>query len=118
MWSRRLASKGRTVPAQQERLGLVDTGASRTCIDISITRQLGLLPLQTTPVATPSGIEERGVYPVRLEFPDMPIPTHAFLRVLAVDLAGMGVGVLIGRDILQNCLMIWNGRTGEVTLAY
>ncbi len=55
---------------------------------------------------------------MRLEFPDMPIPTHDFMRVLAVDLAGMGVGVLIGRDILQNCLMIWNGRTGEVTLAY
>jgi hypothetical protein len=38
--------------------------------------------------------------------------------VIAADLAIQGIHALIGRDVLQDCILIYNGTVGEFTLAF
>jgi hypothetical protein len=38
--------------------------------------------------------------------------------VIASDLAVQGIHAIIGRDVLQDCILIYNGTEGEFTLAF
>lgn len=104
---------------------LVDTGASHTCIDPSVLAALGLTPTGSVLVATPStgsSPHKADQYDVSLLIPGahqghapLIIPT---LSVTESILHGQGFDALIGRDILGNCLLHYNGMTGMFTLAF
>jgi hypothetical protein len=38
--------------------------------------------------------------------------------VISTALAAQGIQALIGRDVLQNCLLIYDGAAGNLTLAF
>jgi hypothetical protein len=40
------------------------------------------------------------------------------VRVIASDLAVQGIHAIIGRVVLQDCILIYNGTVGEFTLAF
>ena len=106
--------------------GLVDTGASCTCIDTSVLKSLGLSPTGTASMSTPS----TGATPHVTEQYDVSIiipgatNNHAPLAVgnlpvIACDLLqAQGIHALIGRDILADCLLSYDGGGGFFTLAY
>jgi hypothetical protein len=117
-----LAAK-QPVPNPVQIRGLLDTGASGTAIDPSVLTTLGLTPTGTTLVSTPT----TGATPQTVEQYDIgiviPAPSGAplfgqTLPVIASELLlAQGFHALIGRDILSQCVFVYNG-SGFFTLAY
>lgn len=104
--------------------GLVDTGASCTSIDPAVVQQLGLSPTGDARLVTPStGNEPLDVVQFdisvaiysKLDEPPLSIP---ILPAIETPLANQGFHMLIGRDILSRCLLVYNGVLGHYTLAF
>lgn len=106
--------------AQRERLGLVDTGAGSSFIDASLAAEMGLEPVESTSVVTPSTATGKPsvVYEVSLcvRHPAMETLLRR-VRVIEAELAPQGFSLILGRDSLQHFLVIYNGTTGVCTLA-
>ena len=121
-----LQDAGLPVPPPVNVRALVDTGASCTCVDPSVLIALSLTPTGSVLIHTPSS----GATPVIMEQYDASLlipgadPTHfpLILRTIPVVsaelLATQGFEVLIGRDILQGCVLVYNGTMGFFTLAF
>lgn len=99
-------------------LALVDTGASITCVDKSILKNLRIPTVGVSDVFTPSGKARQNTYPVEISFPKANLPKIAFNQVLGSELKGQGIIALIGRDVLSHFILIYNGPGGFVSLAY
>jgi hypothetical protein len=106
---------------------LIDTGATSTCLDPSILHLLNLTPKGKIPVQTPTtgGIAvEADQYDVSIIIPAFANQTPLILSNLPVIcmplVASMGPNVqaLIGRDILAQCVLGYNGSAELFTLAY
>ena len=102
-----LTARSIPLPAPQPGSALIDTGASVTAVDMEVLQRLGLPPVATGTVVTPSGSETQGVYVVRLTFPGTPIPPLDPMPVMGSQLRGFGHIVLLGRDLLQGALLIY-----------
>ena len=121
-----LQSRGLEVPKPFRARGLLDTGASATCVDHSVPRALGLTtPTGEASMLTPStqdGPVPANQYDCGLiifaTFNENPY----FVRNLAVTEASLferqGFHALIGRDVLANCVLIYNGTIEHYTLAF
>ena len=112
---------GQSLPPPCSGVALIDTGAGRTCIDVSVVEQLNLNPISAVQVITASGLALQGTYAAKIRLPVMKMDID-FSSVLSVNLAGqkiqgMPVIVLIGRDLLANCVFIYNGQVGNFILA-
>lgn len=121
-----LLAANQAIPNLVQIRGLVDAGASGTCVDPSVLTALGLIPTGSVTVNTPStGAQPHTAdqYDVSLMIPGA-IPTHAALIInnlpvmCAELLVAQGFHALIGRDILAHCLFAYNGTTNLFTLAY
>lgn len=97
---------------------LLDTGATKTCVDEDILKALGLPAVGRAAVSTPSGKSTLLLYPVKLEFPGTPLRPLEFSSVIGASLKEQGIGVLIGRDILSDCILIWNGPAGHFSISF
>jgi hypothetical protein len=103
--------------------GLVDTGASITCLDPAILKALGVISTGTVPLHTPS--TKSGVPHVANQFDISLILVHPMLTrtwvalpVIESELAHQGIQALIGRDILSFCLMTYDGQAGSFALGF
>ena len=119
-----LAANAPIPPVQQIR-GLVDTGASHTCIDPVVFQALQLQPTGSVAMHTPStgGTPMNAdTYDVSILIPSTPTsaPFHKEnMQVSAADLlTAQGFHALIGRDILAHCPMTYNGSMQLLTVAY
>jgi hypothetical protein len=121
-----LTAAGQAVPALQQIRALVDTGASGTCVDPSVLQALSLTPTGSTVVNTPTtGQQPHTVdtYDVSFYVPGattthLPFVLNTLEVMCAELLAPQGFHALIGRDILADCVLIYNGPVGTFTLAY
>ena len=104
----------------------MDTGASGTCVDPSVLQGLGLTATGKVSVNTPStGSQphEADQYDISLVVPGA-VPTHlpltiGNLPVICADLLQQqGFHVLIGRDVLALCILVYNSQVGLFTLGY
>lgn len=118
-----LIAAGQAVPNGVRILGLLDTGASGTAIDPSVLTALGLTPTGTILVSSPTtGATPQVVNQYDVAFV-IPAPSGAplfsqTLPVIASELfAAQGFHALIGRDILSQCVFVYNG-SGFFTLSY
>ena len=96
---------------------LIDTGAKRTSVDNCLAEDLGLTVNRMEPVATSAGRDLAPIYDTaKIFFPslDLLIPLNLVGAKLRPD---HQCDVLLGRDILANYQMIYDGRTGRVTLS-
>lgn len=104
---------------------LVDTGASCTCIDPSVLQSLQLTPTGSASMHTPT----TGAIPAAADQYDVGLAIFAatnqvplFLATVPVIAAQLlqaqGIHALIGRDILQQCVLHYNGAIGTFTLAF
>lgn len=123
-----LTEAGQVFPAPLPARALVDTGASCTCIDLTILQQLGIPPTGTTPVLTPSTgqiphIANQYDVSIQIAFGDSGSPfkflfwAHT-MPVVDADLRPQGILALIGRDILTTGILQYNGETRLFTLAF
>ncbi|HEX9670850.1 MAG TPA: hypothetical protein VGC93_15365 [Thermoanaerobaculia bacterium] len=121
-----LTAAGQPIPQAVPITGLIDTGASCTCIDPSVLlTSLSLTPtgsvLVNTPStgATPHDTEQFDVALVipatagmtPLLFPTIPVISSELL-------VHQGFHALIGRDILDRCLLVYDGAAKTFTLAF
>jgi hypothetical protein len=103
-------------PAALTVQALVDTGATESCIDNLVAAQLNLPIIDRRQI---SGVH--GANTVNMHMAQIFVPSLAFwiYGVFAgVDLAAGGQvhRALIGRTFLRNFTMIYEGRTGTVTI--
>ena len=115
--------RGFIVPGPLKVLALVDTGAGRSQVDLTILEQLGLRPNGEEDVFTAStgkNSESRDIYVVNLAFAgDRPGALANDLPVIGTDsLAGLKVEMLLGRDVLDCCLLAYDGPNRRFSLAY
>ena len=98
-------------------LALIDTGASTTAVSHKVVNYLKLVPRGTTKVYTSNKHSEiRNEFDVALEFDtDAYIP---ILRVLDANLQDHSIDCLIGRDVLQYGMLIYNGPQKQITLSF
>jgi hypothetical protein len=118
-----LTTAGQSVPTSIPITGLIDTGASCTCIDTSILRQLAIPSTGNTQVHTPSTQIDvphvANLYDISLVLLH-PLVTRTFhaLPVMESQLSHQGIQALIGRDILANCLLTYDGSARNFCLAF
>jgi len=120
-----LTGAGQAIPAAVPIRGFVDTGASSTCVDPSVLASLDLSPIGTISINTPTtGMTPHDAeqYDVGLVIPatqgTSPLIISAMPVVCSQLLAAQGFHALIGRDILDQCLLVYNGATRLFTLAF
>jgi hypothetical protein len=116
-----LVAAGQPVPNVVQIRGLLDTGASHSGLDPIVLTALGLTPTGTVMVNTPT----TGTTPVAVDQYDVAflIPVQngppLFNQTLPVTATELFAAqhALIGRDILSQCVFVYNG-SGFFTLAY
>ncbi len=117
-----LKRRGLPFPSPIVVCGLIDTGASSTCIDEEVVRSLDLNPSNYVAVHTPStmGVPvHRNAYDVSIVFGDSkPDPRTYTLELVATELASQGILLLVGRDILKRCIFQYDGPNGIFDLRY
>lgn len=110
-----LVAQGKTLPTPKSGLALIDTGASNTCVDEQAAKELGLPVIDVASMQSASHEKHScNVYPVQII---TPIVTLNAPRAMGAALASQGLLVLIGRDVLQNCNLFYNGPAGQFTLS-
>lgn len=115
--ARTLAQQGQAVPAPITGLGLLDTGASVTCIDAEAAQQLGLPVIDVVTVSSAShSSTQQNVYPIQIEVTGFRIRLQC-PRAIGAELKCQGLLLLIGRDVLQICTVFYNGMAGQITLS-
>lgn len=98
-----------------KKLFMIDTGASSTIIKQGIAQDLGLLPKGQTEAHNPAGQSTHYTYDVDLLLPEnIQIPN---LLVCEASLGGQDIDGLIGRDVLQYGVLLYNGKENQVTFA-
>ena len=113
-----LNERGEDVSGPEEGFALFDTGASATCADESVLLRLGLSPVDTLRIATPSGTSVASVYVCALYFPGSQMPDLNEVFVIGAQLQNQNYAVLIGRDILKDMILIYDGPGARITFAY
>jgi len=117
-----IKSAGLEIPDPVLSRGLVDTGASHTCIDPEIIKRLGINPTGTTSVTTPSTGSTPHTcnqFDVGIIIPSEKLNYQIYsLPVMESELSNQGFHVLIGRDILRNCILHYNGEMAQYTLSF
>lgn len=123
-----LTLENQPIPPTRIIRALVDTGASFTSIEPAVlgSAGLGLTPTGTIDIVTPStgqDVHTTDTYDIDLviagatqEDPPLRLPN---LRVAASELyLRQGIHALIGRDVLQRCVLVYNGALHQFTLAF
>jgi hypothetical protein len=118
-----LSAAGQNPPLLQSANALVDTGASSSAIDPSILSPLGLKPVSIAPVHTPSTGDQPAmayIYDVSIWLVDS--RTQYVLEksfpVICTSLKTQGIDMLLGRDMLGECLLVYDGIDRRFTLAF
>ena len=95
---------------------LIDTGASVSCIDDDLARKLELPAVAVRTIAGVTGAATYFEYSAQIFVPELSKLVYG--EVVGVNLAEIdrAYRVLLGRDFLQYCRMVYDGIAGEVSL--
>jgi hypothetical protein len=112
-----LVSRGLSIPTPIRGTGIIDTGASHSAIQVSVIASLGIPPVGNTPVASAGGRLRYDKYNLRLSFPALASSPRE-LPVLGVNLGNSRIIALIGRDIMKDWIVHYDGPAGTCSVAY
>lgn len=120
-----LTNAGQPVPKGIAGLGLIDTGATLTCISETVLKKLGLNPFDVVNSGTADGPKQQSVYPARIVFPTKGW-TLDLNKAVGVNLEGQIIPkvppepiiALLGRNLLQHWVFIYNGVGGFWTVSF
>jgi len=106
------------VPPPQVGPGLIDTGASNTCIDEHVAVALGLQVVNSIEVNTPDGTSTKNVYAVKLSFPGTMLPPIPLFMAACAKLQNQGLNALLGRDFLLGKTLHYDGNLSITTISW
>ena len=106
------------IPVPISGWALIDTGASLCMVDEDALKALSIPPLGSMVIATPSGSSPRLTYPASLSFPSTTLPPIAFFDFVSGPLTAQGIVAIIGRNVLRNFVLTYNGPGGQITLCH
>lgn len=117
-----LKRAGRPFPQPMTVRALIDTGASCSAIDRNLARGLDLQPSGIVPIHTPStgsAYEERLQYDVSMVLgEDQDNPLVVTMPVIESDFASEGFLALVGRNVLDLCVLVYDGPARTFTLEW
>lgn len=119
-----LLAANQQVPQHQVIRAMLDTGASSTCVDPLVLNALGLTATGSTLVNTPSTGSQPQITSTFDIGLTIPCASQAALTIDTLEVveshlfAAQGFHALIGRDVLQNCLLTYDGKNRIFSLAY
>jgi len=119
-----LRAAGLEMPPPRVIRALLDTGASCSVVDAAIIRSLSLLPTGTISIFTPStgAVPHRcNQYDVAIAMLMEPTQVHVVsvtIPVIEAHLGAHNYQALIGRDVLAQALLVYNGRSGSLSMAF
>jgi len=123
-----LRQKGSPLPSPVMVRALIDTGAEVTCLDRQVVAPLiaaGLMPGRFLLANIPAsgGLQPTVEYTVGLTVlhPSGNLRLGLAMRSLPVieqPLGALGYQALIGRDVLEHCLLVYDGPGRRFTLAF
>lgn len=117
-----LAKSGKPIPKPVQIQGLIDTGASISAVDKEALNKLELDPTGTVGGLTPSSSGKHHKFRqfdvslklIHTSFTKKIDP----LAVVECELEAQGIQALIGRDILSECLLVYDGVDDTFALAF
>ncbi len=119
-----LVAHGQSAPPPVMGRFLLDTGASKTCVDLDLIVPLGLPRINSVLISTPS---TGGKPATRDQFdasviiqgnsPDVSYLVAA-IPIIATHFRSQGIDGLIGRDVIDLCMLVYNGPARTVTLGH
>ncbi len=119
-----MTAAGLPIPLPVIVRALIDTGASCTCVDSSVITRLGLAPSGTALMHTPStagAAVSCNQFDVAvgliMDANEIHVPA-LIIPVIESSLACQGIQALLGRDILEKGILIYDGRHRSLTLAF
>lgn len=95
---------------------LIDTGASETCIDAGLAISLGLPAVDRQLISTPLGQDYILRYLARVELPDFNVGKVESIPGVHLSEGGQYHRLLIGRDLLQDMVLTYDGTAGSGSL--
>ena len=112
-----LTEKGETIPRAISGFALLDTGASRTCVDKETAEKVGMAIVGTGSMS--SATHENHTVPVFAGLIEIAgLDCHInMLQGMGARLATQGIIALIGRDVLARTIFTYNGSAGTISLA-
>lgn len=97
--------------------GLVDTGATESCIDGLLATQLGLPIVDRRPISGVHGSRQVNMHLAQIHIPSLAFTIYGAFAGVDLAAGGQPHKALIGRTFLQNFTMVYEGRTGTVTIS-
>jgi hypothetical protein len=118
-----LRKVGIKVPEPVRGMAIIDTGAFATAIDTRVFRKLGIPAFDQLQTSTASGRGLSDVFPARISLPalgniDLPMERIVGCRLHWQDKSDSEVLMLLGRDLLKNFWMVYDGVHSELTLGF
>jgi predicted aspartyl protease len=96
---------------------LVDTGASQCCIDSLLAIQLGLPIVDKQKIAGAGGGADVNMHLAQVHVPSLNWTIYGLFAGVHLQAGGQWHKALIGRTFLQSFTMVYEGKTGNVTLS-
>jgi hypothetical protein len=95
---------------------LVDTGAAESCIDALLAAQLNLPIVDQRQVSGVGGLHSVNMYMAQVLAPSLHFWVYGLFAGVNLAAGGQMHKALIGRTFLRHFTMIYEGRTGTVTI--
>jgi hypothetical protein len=113
---RALTDAGVSMPAPVPGIGLIDTGASITSIDVSVAQRLNLQVVGTRKLGTARGVVDAPLFSFTLRLLPWGFNLNCVPGV-GCDIHAQGIIALIGMDLLSQCVLTVHGPMGVVSIA-
>jgi predicted aspartyl protease len=110
------AATFQVVPPAQDVPALVDTGAFESCIDDQLAQQLQLPLVDQVQVSGVGGATTLNVYLAVIAIPALRSRQYGRFTGAHLAAGGQTHRVLLGRTLLKNSILIYDGHSGSVKL--
>ena len=113
-----LKKEGKPTPELRRCNAMIDTGASSTVIKEGISKELNLKSRGVTNISTPSCSQyETVTFDVAIIFPQHNI-VRPIVTVIEAPLERQNIDCLIGRDLLKDAILIYEGYANRFILSF
>lgn len=107
---------GAPFPASRQVQALLDTGATDSCVDETLARELQLPEVDQKKIIGIGGGQDAILYSAQIHAPDLDFTQYGYFS--GVNLSDLPYGALIGRRFLREFKMVYNGTTGSVIISH